>query len=383
MKKRRLPIWFPYASSWLSALMLSVVMAGFVSIIKRNSSGLLLKLVKSLANPEQLTILLILFLILPIPAIAFFHHFFLGRFIPIIPGVRISKTQGFLPGVISWWESLYSWLVVVLSTLIATLFCTPFLPLFQLSYQKLIFTYNQPHTAIQVLFAVVWLFNAAIFYQVEYLFKRRLISDDSDISLENTNQNSTVEVEAENKPVESGVTEVQINGESPTVKPTQPSFFEKNRNLPKKILIAILIPLVGAWLYLFANLPEVKEEIPASFSFQKLLTTSLETENNSQTPKSSPKSEVVTVDSPVPASPKIDTFDKAVETASTADKLSKLAQSPEEWKQVARNWRKAIALMQAVPDSSSNYILAQHKIREYKLYLDFAQQYAPDDKEGR
>jgi hypothetical protein len=380
MKKKRLPIWFPYASSWLSALMLSVVMAGFVSIIKRNSSGLLLKLVKSFANPEQLTILLIFFLILPIPAIALFHHFFLGRFIPIIPGVRISKTQGFIPGVISWWESLYSWLIVVLSTLIATLFCTPFLPLFKLSYQRLIFTYNQPHTAIQILFAVVWLFNAAVFYQVEYLFKRRLISDDSDIStFENTTHNSTVEVES--KPIESGVTEVQINGESPTEKPTKPSFFANNRNLPKKFFIAILIPLVGAWLYLFANLPEVKEEIPASFSFQKIFTTPSKTENsNSLTSKPSPKSEVVKDDSSLADSLQIDTFDKAVETASTADKLSKLAQSPEEWKQVVRNWRKAIALMQAVPDSSSNYILAQHKIREYKLYLDFAQQYAPDGK---
>ena len=124
-------------------------------------------------NPELLTMLVILVAILPIPAIAFFHHFFIGRVIPAIPGEGTINIKGFVPGFISWWESLYSWLVFVLSTLIAILLSTPFLPLFKLNYETIID--STPHKNIQAIFAIFWIVSAAIFYQIEYSFKSHLM----------------------------------------------------------------------------------------------------------------------------------------------------------------------------------------------------------------
>lgn len=76
MNKFGLPSWLPYPTSWLNALILSVFMTGLVAAIRRSGS-----LEDYFANwseqPEMFVVVLLVLLILPIPAIALFHHFFL------------------------------------------------------------------------------------------------------------------------------------------------------------------------------------------------------------------------------------------------------------------------------------------------------------------
>ncbi|MEC4817389.1 MAG: hypothetical protein SAK29_29565 [Scytonema sp. PMC 1069.18] len=351
MKKLGLPMWLPYPSSWLNALILSVFMTGLVAAIRR-SSGLYYYLTKWLEQPELFSTVLILLLLLPIPAIAYFHHFFLGRFIPAIPGERTSKTQGLFPSLISWWESLYSWLVFILSTLIATLVCTPLLPLFQLNYEKIISTYNQPQRTVQGLFAIVWILSAAIFYQIEYLFKCRLIF--ADVMNENStyvSKETPVTVKPETPQTEDGATQIQSTEQPPKKKTTFANFIVQHRKLPKRIFTLVLISTVALWIYMFTNLPQVQQTISANIS-------SLEKQ-----------SALIS-----PPAPENSTFEQAMDKARYAANLTKSAQSQAEWEIVANRWTEAIKLLEAVPTSSPNYAMAQQKILQYQIHREFAKQ---------
>jgi hypothetical protein len=348
-----LPIWFPYPSSWLNALILSMFMTGLVALMRRSNG---LNLAQWSDNPELSTVLVILVTILPIPAIAFFHHFFLGRFIPAIPGERTNNIRGFIPGLISWWESLYSWLVFVLSTLVAILFCTPFLPLLQLNYEKLIDTYNQPHRNLQAIFAIFWIISAALFYQIEYLFKYHLVFADT------INSNREIPQEKvginqvnpeKNQPSEISVTEIQETEKVSTKKPTVVDLVVKHRNLPKRIFTLSLISVVAIWIYLFANLPEVKQTISS---------TNMSLENSLRVPSED--------------TPEDKSFNRAIDKAKIAAQLTKSAQTQDEWKIVTNRWEQAIRLLEEVPTTSRNYSMAQQKILQYQIHREFARQNA-------
>ncbi|MDF5719028.1 MAG: hypothetical protein PUP91_00770 [Rhizonema sp. PD37] len=346
---------FPYPGSWLSALMLSVLMTGFFALLKHNN--LLLTFAnKWLDRPEVLTTILIIILLLPVPAIALFHHFFLSRVVPSIPGEKINH-QGLFPGLISWWESLYSWLVLVLSTLSATLFCTPLLPLFKLDYVTIISTENQSSRNIQVIFAIVWILSATLFYQIEQLFKLRLIYGVPIISTPESSNNVSIKSEPQDD-----INLTQIQTEQPAKK--KPNIFQvlfKHRSLPKKIFTTILFFLIALWLYLFAKLPEARQPISANQLWKNL-----SPELISKSPNS--------LD---------DTYDLALKKARRAAKLTKSAQSQDEWKIVVDKWQEAIKLMESVPSSDSNYSLAQQKIVLYQIHREFAQKNADGGGLGR
>ncbi|KYC41337.1 hypothetical protein WA1_21760 [Scytonema hofmannii PCC 7110] len=352
MKKLGLPIWLPCPSAWLNALILSVFMAGLGAFIRR--SGLLDSyLDKWSQQPELSSVMLILLLVSPIPAIAFFHHFFLSRFIPAIPGERVKTPEGLVPGIISWRESLYSWLVFVLSTLIAALICIPFLSLFKVNYEKIIYTYNQPHRTVQILFAVVWIISAALLYQVEYLFKDRLLFMDDFISEEpSVSQEQTVDIQPENQQAEAIATQIPITEISPQKKTNITDLIVKYRKLPQRIFTLLLISVAGLWMYFFANLPKVKQTVSANLSYiEKQLAVPSET-----------------------APPEDSTYQKGLNKAKSATRLTKSAQSESEWRVVSRRWEEAIKHMEGVPTSSPNYALAQQKILQYQLHREFAKQ---------
>ncbi|MBW4624399.1 MAG: hypothetical protein KME49_02495 [Brasilonema octagenarum HA4186-MV1] len=358
MKKLKLPRWFPYPSSWLNALILSMFMTGLVALIRR-SNALDFNFAKWSDNPELLTISVILVAILPIPAIAFFHHFFISRFISAIPGEGIINIKGFVPGLISWWESLYSWLVFVLSTLIAILLSSPFLPLFKLNYETIINSHTQPHKNIQAIFAIFWIISAAIFYQIEYSFKFHLMFadiDDAQSESAKTRNDAPTDVKTDDtQPKKTDATEIQKTTQLLTKKPTIVNFIVKNRKLPKRFFRFGLISIVVLWVYLFANLPEVKQTFSsASISLERPL---------GLTPEPGAKT-------------KDNTFDRAISKGKVAAQLTKSAQSRDEWQIVLNRWEQAIRLLENVPASSQDYLMAQQKIIQYQIHREFARQNA-------
>ncbi|MCP6761424.1 MAG: hypothetical protein NHB32_22410 [Fischerella sp. CENA71] len=354
MKKFKSLKWFPHPNAWLNALILSVVMAGFITMIKRDQD-LWFNLAKWSERPESATMLTIFTLILPIPAIAFLHHFFFSRFLTSIPGEKIDVTQGFFPGLVSWRESLYSWLVLILSTLTAIVICTPLLPLFNLNYSQVIAESGQHYSTIKAIFAIFWLISAAAFYQIEYLFKCRLVFGKSvNVETENLNVPVADTVPSNSPQSEVDVTEMPKTEQIVKKKSGFFSFNHKSSKTSRKIFTFVLIPLVALWIYSFAKLPEFQQSISASISAQN------------------PSTLTVTE-----AQPK-DNYLKAINQAKRTAKLAKLAQSEDEWKIVVENWDKAIALLKTVPYNSSNYGIAQQKIIQYQIHRDFAQQYAID-----
>ncbi len=69
-------------------------------------------------------------------------------------------------------------------------------------------------------------------------------------------------------------------------------------------------------------------------------------------------------------------FREAIETATKAANLAQTAKTSDEWKTVADEWKNAIELMQSVPDSSENYVLAQDRVQQYQNNLQYSQKKA-------
>lgn len=71
-----------------------------------------------------------------------------------------------------------------------------------------------------------------------------------------------------------------------------------------------------------------------------------------------------------------DAFQVAVERAASASRIGQSAQSRDDWRLVANRWQQAIALMKAIPASSSNRPQAQQKLAQYQQNLAYAQRQA-------
>lgn len=87
-----------------------------------------------------------------------------------------------------------------------------------------------------------------------------------------------------------------------------------------------------------------------------------------------PTTTVSTSVPPQTATPASDSYQQAIERASSAFTLSQSAQSQDDWILVARRWQQAIDLMGAVPKNSTDHVQAQKKVTEYRNNLAYAQQ---------
>jgi len=370
--------WFPYPSSWLKAFILAVFLRVIIFVVEM--TGKVGYRIADFANSiELLVIFIILSLLSPIPVITFTHHIlhlFIARFMPVIQTREIGKLHGLIPGIISWWEGLYGWLVVVMSTLLAFLVSTIFLPLFNLNYAKSPDNYTPFEKNIIVIFAIFWLTQAALIYQLEYLVKRRLISAYSNINKSDDSQaglKSNIDIDTEFNQLrgEMGLHNMKYKGESTHKETTVLKNKQKSEKISKKLPIIILIILVAVATYFLAKLPELQKTIPIPIDSNKKL----------QVPYPSPLITPSPVTSTSPTlKPKTDTFREGVNKAISAANLTQLAKSQEEWKKVKSEWQEAITLMNAVSPDSPNYVIAQQKIVEYQRNLSYAQKNAVGSK---
>jgi|GEM_PF-767827 len=74
--------------------------------------------------------------------------------------------------------------------------------------------------------------------------------------------------------------------------------------------------------------------------------------------------------------PQQEPFQQAVNQATEAANLTQTAQTSEQWEAVASLWLKAIENMEAVPESSPKYQIAQQKAAQYREGLAYAQKNA-------
>ncbi|MBN3876944.1 MULTISPECIES: hypothetical protein [unclassified Nostoc] len=368
------PLWFPYPTSWLKALVLNLFLSAIIFILK-NPSTLGYRIAYFVRSPELLTIFTILLILSPIPIISLTHHclhLLISRFMSEIQAPEIGKTQGLLPGIMSWWEGLYAWLVIAISTLIAAFFSTIVLSLFDLSYVEPIEYYRQMQNInnnIIVIFGLFYISAGALTYQIEHLVRHRIISAYSgnkkkDVSKSNADLNTDKELNRLRG--EMGVHKMKSNISSTEEETTIINNQRKYRNFNKNWLLIFLIFSIVVVIYFSSKFREIlplTSKITTQIPSKPVLVTPLP----------------VTSESPTMLL-QTDTFGEAVRKAINAANLTQSAKSPDEWKTVVSQWEAAIALMKTVPSSSPNYVVAQQKIKEYQINLNYADKNALGNK---
>ncbi|MEH1765252.1 MAG: hypothetical protein V7L27_11975 [Nostoc sp.] len=367
------PLWFPYPTSWLKALILTLFLRVIIFVVN-NTGKVGYRIAYFVQSPELFAIFTILLILSPIPIISFTHHclhLLISRFISEIQAPEIGRTEGLLPGIMSWWEGLYAWLVIAISTLVTALFSTIFLPLFNPSYARPIEYYTQIQNInnnVILICGIFYISAGALVYQIEYLVRHRIISaysgkKEKDISESTIDSNTDQELNRLRG--EMGLNKMKSNisnDEKITVVETR----RKYRNLNKNWLIIFLmfsIPIVIYFSSKFVEILPLTSKIPTQIPSKSVLVT--------PSPVTSQSPSVLL---------KTDTFREAVSKAINAANLTQSAKSPDEWKTVAGQWEAAIALMKTVPSSSPNYVVAQQKIKEYQRNLNYAEKNSVGNK---
>ena len=405
------PLWFPFPICWLKSVFLCLLLTGVFYLIGI-IAGLNYQGFKSFAdNPELLTILMILALLLPIPVIAFGQEIFLLFLMGFLRKVPPAPNQSVLPGLMSWWEGLYSWLVFIISSLIVTAILEITLPIFNLGFG---WFWEPESVSLKVgIIVFFWLIVAASFYQVEFLFKRSLI----ETSLINYKKSYSIGNQLKEERLESGDNRVKQEIESVLLKKPKNSESKYVFNLRQftgllfqKFLIPLIIILGVFRSYSLSPVPEVSKTFdpmgrdgisafPITFPWfvsnglfcqktQEIVTTKPSYSNFDKNPINSeaplpvpyvpplpPKPSKIKIQAP-PMAVQFDPFQQAVYRATTAANLAQLAKTEVEWKGVSRQWQDAIKLMEAVPVDSPQYTVAQKKVKEYQQNLIYAQKAA-------
>lgn len=177
-RKSHWPAYLPYPSCWLKSLILMIFLR-VIGFVAEMSIKLGYGVAKLADSPELLAIFAIINILSPIVFIAFTHHYLhliFSRFISEIQAPEVGIVKGLVPKLMSWWEGLYGWLVIVLSSLVAGLVCTIILPVFGLSYAKPPETYTNFEQQIIAVFGIIWLIQGSLIYQIHYLVRQRIIS---------------------------------------------------------------------------------------------------------------------------------------------------------------------------------------------------------------
>ncbi|MBE8965868.1 hypothetical protein IQ277_06305 [Nostocales cyanobacterium LEGE 12452] len=308
---------------------------------------------------------------------------------------EIGRTHGLLLGIMSWWEGLYAWLVIVISTLIALLFSIILIPLFNpnsgtqiallfsiiliplfnANYGRQIEYYTQIENINNVIliFGLFYISAGALIYQIEYLVKQRIISaysgnKEKDASEPNINLDTDKNTEKELNRLrgEMGLHTIKSNILSNQGQNTIIESRRKAHNLNKKFLFVFITFSISLGIYFSSRFSEILPITSKS-------TTQIPSKPVLVTPSPmTSKSATVLLET--------DTFREAVNQAINAANLTQSAKSPDEWKTVVGQWEAAIALMKTVPSSSPNYVVAQQKIKEYQINLNYAEKNALGNK---
>lgn len=146
------------------------------------------------------TVLSPFILLLPIPIIAFAHHYLyllLDRFYPDLDVTERGQVTGYFPGIVSWWHGLFALVIVIFAMLVSDSILS-ILPLLThnaancFAYQALeINVYATTRVELWVQIAlmifrqpiyspffrlIIWVVAAAYMYQFEFTFRQHLIA---------------------------------------------------------------------------------------------------------------------------------------------------------------------------------------------------------------
>lgn len=354
------PLWFPYPSSWLRALILVPIALPSTHLIVFGLTGIIISIVEN--SPLILSFSILIGLILPASILAFFYHFVWYIWHKHSSKSYLSKL---MPSFISFWHGLYTIFVLGFSFIIIMSIFSELAFIDCKVSEKIEFlnvcTGRVTERALKLILSsinngnflfkpwfIVWFFNASYLYQIEYLF-RNFLHNQIKAIFKNKNispKDSTLEL-GYNIQNEIAILPAKKR------KKQQRQVTLSDQNYPSKVkkikivrLIFNLLILGGAGIYLYLQFPEMKNNLSLYISSPQL-------------------SYPIKTDAGI--------FQKGLNKAINAANLTKTAKSHKEWKTAITHWQAAIALMKTVPPSSPNYAIAQQQIIEYKKSLGYAE----------
>ncbi len=171
---RNWPAWIPNPNSWMSAILLILLVRGIVVVIRiiGQYGYSLMEL-----SPKLRIILYFSALLSPILVIAVVHHLlhmFLDRYAPTSRSPGMSNTEGLLPSLMSWWEGFYGWMAIALAMLVSLMIEILSSRSYSSFYEMLAWWDElRDLFTLPTLYRVV---TAAYLYQFEYLVRNHLMA---------------------------------------------------------------------------------------------------------------------------------------------------------------------------------------------------------------
>jgi hypothetical protein len=171
---RNWPAWIPNLNAWMSAILLILLVRGIAVVIR-----IIFQYGYSLLeiSPKLRILLYFVALLSPILVIAVAHHvlhMFLDRYTSGSRSPGMTRAEGLLPTLMSWWEGFYGWMAIALAIVV--------------SFMIEILSYPTPNSfynllawwdELRDLFTLPTLYRvitAAYLYQFEYLVRNHLMA---------------------------------------------------------------------------------------------------------------------------------------------------------------------------------------------------------------
>ncbi|MEL6581360.1 MAG: hypothetical protein AAFQ14_16585 [Cyanobacteria bacterium J06621_12] len=190
-----------FISAWMFYFV-SIFLYFLASILPQFIQQIIISLISFITSiiGNLITLISPLILLLPIPIVAFAHHYLyllLDRFYPELTAGERGRVTGYIPGIVSWWHGLFALVVVVMAMLCSDslLSILPWLShnaadclasqtselnasattRVGLWVQIALMIFRQPIYS-PFLRLVIWVVSAAYLYQFEFIFRQHLIT---------------------------------------------------------------------------------------------------------------------------------------------------------------------------------------------------------------
>lgn len=170
------PKWFPYPSSWLNAVLLTLLIGFIGRVIEVISKG---SFVASyvLDSPSLLIQGVIIALLIPIPIIAVVHHLLYKLLAAVAPKLHdptLGSLKGLFPSLLSWWEGVCGYVVATLSMLITLWVGMLIHPMFGIDLNAEVQLPTDDLEQFYVAIGLTWFFTTASLYQFAHLVEQKM-----------------------------------------------------------------------------------------------------------------------------------------------------------------------------------------------------------------
>jgi hypothetical protein len=173
----QLPTLIPGARAWVNAIGLVLLILAWQYVLGQIYQHILSIIDWRRINPKIWYILLLMALLSPIVVVAFAHHWVHKLLDSFFPESKLPDTEivpGTFPGIMSWWQGLFGWVVEMISSAIAFICLAIFLADQDLLYFFVNF-FRQGLNVQRVTITVFEIIIAAFLYQFEFAVNQRLI----------------------------------------------------------------------------------------------------------------------------------------------------------------------------------------------------------------